>query len=190
MGNGYFENKSFDAIDFTTTRFERGEYEDCSFSNCNFSGIDLSNTRFIECSFKDCNLSNVKTIKTSFNSVRFHGCKLLGINFETCDEFLFSVELEHCALNFSSFYKRSLKTSTIRHCQLQEVDFTECDMSGLVLHECDLTGAKFENTNLEKVDLCTAYHYSINPELNKIKKARFSVTGITGLLDKYDIIIE
>jgi len=33
-------------------------------------------------------------------------------------------------------------------------------------------------------------NYSIDPELNKIKKARFSTQGIAGLLDKYDIEIE
>jgi hypothetical protein len=33
-------------------------------------------------------------------------------------------------------------------------------------------------------------NYSIDPDLNKIKKARFSTQGIAGLLDKYDIEIE
>jgi len=32
-------------------------------------------------------------------------------------------------------------------------------------------------------------NYSIDPEKNKIKKARFSTAGIAGLLDKYDIEI-
>jgi len=50
--------------------------------------------------------------------------------------------------------------------------------------------ATFENTALEKVDLRTGFNYSINPEINRIKKAKFSLQGVLGLLDKYDIEIE
>ena len=51
-------------------------------------------------------------------------------------------------------------------------------------------GAKFENSILEKADLRTSRNYLIDPELNKIKKAKFSIHGIAGLLAKYDIEIE
>jgi hypothetical protein len=47
----------------------------------------------------------------------------------------------------------------------------------------------FENTLLEKADLRTAFNYSIDPEMNRVKKAKFSIAGVTGLLDKYDIEI-
>jgi fluoroquinolone resistance protein len=60
----------------------------------------------------------------------------------------------------------------------------------LVFDNCDLSKASFDNTILEKADFRTAFNYSINPESNKIKKAKFSVSGIAGLLDKYDIHIE
>jgi fluoroquinolone resistance protein len=43
---------------------------------------------------------------------------------------------------------------------------------------------------LEKADLRTAYNYSIDPSINKIKKAKFSLPGVVGLLSKYDIEIE
>ena len=69
-------------------------------------------------------------------------------------------------------------------------DFTEADLTNSVFDNCDLAGAKFEKTILEKADLRTSHNYSIDPEINKIKKAKFSVHGITGLLDKYDIEIE
>ena len=44
--------------------------------------------------------------------------------------------------------------------------------------------------NLEKADFRTAAHYSINPENNKIKKAKFAMPWVLGLLDKYNIEIE
>ena len=73
---------------------------------------------------------------------------------------------------------------------MHEVDFTECDLTATVFDNCDLLNAKFENTLLQKTDLRSAFNYTINPESNKIKKARFSLSGVAGLLDKYDIEIE
>ena len=52
---------------------------------------------------------------------------------------------------------------------------------------CDLAKAKFDKTVLKKADFRTSYNYSIDPERNRITKAKFSMTGIVGLLDKYDI---
>ena len=54
---------------------------------------------------------------------------------------------------------------------------------------CDLSRAFFENTILRKVDFRTAFNYSIDPELNQIVKAKFSLSGVKGLLDKFDIEI-
>ena len=73
---------------------------------------------------------------------------------------------------------------------MQDVDFTQADLSNVKFNTCDLIRAKFENTNLEKADFRTSYNYSINPALNRMKKAKFSVAGIYGLLDNYDIVIE
>jgi hypothetical protein len=50
--------------------------------------------------------------------------------------------------------------------------------------------AKFENTNLEKADFRTAFNYSFNPDLNQIKKAKFAVQGLAGLLLHHQIMIE
>jgi fluoroquinolone resistance protein len=47
----------------------------------------------------------------------------------------------------------------------------------------------FDHTILEKADLRSSYNYSFDPEINRIKKAMFSLQGIPGLLNKYDIEI-
>lgn len=190
MSNSYYEEQVYEGINFTTEGFPRGDYEICTFINCDLSNCDLSHSKFTECEFKGCNLSMVKVIKTSLNDAKFAECKLLGINFENCDTFLFSVAFDHCTLNYSSFYKRLLKKSRFTHCIMQETDFTDCDLSQSIFDQCDLAKAKFENTILEKVDFRTAYNYSIDPEMNRIKKAQFSLPGVVGLLAKYDIVIK
>jgi fluoroquinolone resistance protein len=132
----------------------------------------------------------VKTIKTTLNGTIFQECKILGVSFENCQESLFQVKFEKCILNFSSFFKRNLKKIAFRYCTMQETDFTNADLTSAIFDHCDLTNAKFEQTILEKADLRSAFNYSINPEINRIKKAKFSLQGIAGLLDKYDIVIE
>ncbi len=77
-----------------------------------------------------------------------------------------------------------------KNSQLQGIDFTETDLTSAVFDNCDLSQAIFDLSILEKADFRTAYNYSINPENNRLKKAKFSVLGLSGLLDNYDIEIE
>ncbi|HEY0042094.1 MAG TPA: pentapeptide repeat-containing protein, partial [Flavisolibacter sp.] len=100
-----------------------------------------------------------------------------------------TVSFKNCTLNFSSFYKRQVKKTIFKTCLLQEVDFTDADLSGSSFDHCDFSKALFENTNLGKVDFRTAYNFVIDPERNRLKKARFDRMGIAGLLQKYDIQI-
>jgi uncharacterized protein YjbI with pentapeptide repeats len=73
---------------------------------------------------------------------------------------------------------------------LHELDFSEADLSTAVFEACDLQRSIFAGTNLEKADLRTSYNYSIDPERNRLKKAKFSLPGVIGLLDKHDIQID
>lgn len=72
----------------------------------------------------------------------------------------------------------------------QETDFSETELTLSVFDNCDLERAIFDRTNLEKADFRTSWHYSIDPTINRIRKARFSKDGIAGLLNRYDIRIE
>jgi uncharacterized protein YjbI with pentapeptide repeats len=115
---------------------------------------------------------------------------MLGLRFDNCNSFGLSLRFENCSLNHSSFYGVKIKKTTFKKAQLQEVDFTESDLTSSLFEDCDLARATFGNTILEKTDFRTAYNYSIDPERNRIKRAKFSLTQVVGLLDKYDIDIE
>jgi fluoroquinolone resistance protein len=190
MERTYVEDKTFEKNDFTVDILHKAEYDACVFKSCNFPGIDLSHYSFTDCEFRNCNMGMIKTVKTVFRDAKFFGCKLTGIHFENCSDFLFTVYFEDCVLNFSSFYTLKLKKTFFKNCTIQEVDFTDTDLERSVFTNCDLQLSIFQNTNLQKADLRTAYNYSIDPMNNKIKKAKFSVNGLGGLLDKHDIIIE
>lgn len=185
-----FRDETFDRLDHNETPLAAGEYEGCTFSNCQFHEADLSGYIFDDCSFVNCNMSMVKLSKTTLRDVVFSNCKMLGVRFDQCNSFGLSFHFDGCILDHSSFYQMKLKKISIRNTQLHEADLSGCDLTEAVLDNCDLRGATFDYTVLERADLRTAYNYSIDPERNKIGKARFSLNGVAGLLDKYNINID
>lgn len=184
------EDKIFEKIDYTIAELTQGIYENCKFIKCNFHKVDLSNISFRECLFENCDLSLAKTTNTGMKEIEFIGCKLVGVQFNDCNQIFFTIRMKDCVAKFAVFYQAKLKKTLFSNCNLQEVDFTEADLNGSDFSNCDLSQATFHNSNLENVDFRTAYNYSFDPEINRIKKAKFSRTEVIGLLSKYRIIIE
>jgi uncharacterized protein YjbI with pentapeptide repeats len=83
-----------------------------------------------------------------------------------------------------------MKKTVFDNCLFKEADFTETDLAEAIFSFCDLENAKFENSVLEKADLRTSFNYSIDPEINKMKKAKFSYPEVIQLLAKYQLEIE
>ncbi|MGL5563735.1 MAG: pentapeptide repeat-containing protein [Tannerellaceae bacterium] len=180
----------FEKQDYTVAFLPEGEYDNCVFKGCDFSNGELRNCVFIDCEFTDCNLSMVKLGGTSFRDVRFADCKMLGLQFDSCNQFGLSFGFVNCQLSFASFYTTKLKKTRFSQCVMHETDFSEADLSLAVLEECVLTGAVFNYTNLEGCGLRTAVGYSFDPEENRVKGARLSAEGALRLLDKYKLRIE
>jgi uncharacterized protein YjbI with pentapeptide repeats len=186
MSEPYFSEQTFESKEFPL----RGEYDCCIFKGLNFSDQDLSGYSFNECTFYDCNFSLAKILNTAFRDVKFKGCKLMGLRFEDCNSFGQSFSFEDCTLNHASFFQVKMRKTVFKNTSLLEVDFSEADLSESTFQECPLSLALFNRTNAEKCDFRTAFGYSIDPEINRLKNARFSTSGISGLLDKYNLIIE
>jgi len=190
MNNAFVADQIFEKKDYTEKPLAVADYDACTFINCNFSGSDLSNINFSECEFQGCNLSMSKLAKTGIKDVKFTNCKLLGLHFQDCSDFLFAATFEDCILNLSSFCNRKMKKTIFRNCTMHETEFAETDLTNAVFDNCDLANASFLHSILEKADFRTSYNYSIDPERNKMKKAKFSKENVAGLLDKYDIEVE
>ncbi|MTI22816.1 pentapeptide repeat-containing protein [Fulvivirga sp. RKSG066] len=181
--------EDFKNTDYTKSPLPKGEYDNCSFTNCNFAESDLSEVVFLECEFINCDLSNAKIYQTAFRDVSFKDCKMLGLQFDQCNDFLFEIKPSGCQLNLSNFYQRMLKKAVFDSCSLHDVDFAEADLSGASFVNCDLTGAIFERTKLTGADMRGAGNFIIDPEVNDIKKARFALEGLPGLLTRYNLKI-
>ncbi|HEY4110880.1 pentapeptide repeat-containing protein [Puia sp.] len=188
--DAFVEDQTFDTIDFTIKPPAKGTYDHCIFSHCDLSSVNLSEIIFVDCRFTGCNLSMAAVSATVFRDVQFGECKILGVRFDQASAFGFSCRFTDCIVDHSFFYQMKMKKTAFVRCQLRQVDFSGCDLSQAVFDACDLSDAAFENTVLEKADLRTAFHYSIDPERNRLKKARFSLEGVRGLLGKYDIVVE
>lgn len=184
------DNREFIGLDFSGQKISDTEYDSCTFQHCNFSNTDFSDNDFVNCRFENCNFALTKLGNSGLKDVHFVDCKLIGINFESCSDFLFAVGFKNCVLDYSSLYSKKLKKTKFSGCSLKEVDFSSVDLSEAVFENCDLSMAIFSQTNLEKADFTSAVNYQIDPEQNRLKKARFSLSGVPGLLGKYSIEIE
>lgn len=182
-------NQTFEKIDYSKQKLIKQEFESCKFVNCNFSNCDLSQTALIDCKFENCNLSMIKILGTGLRNVKFINCKIMGVDFSNCAEFDFAVSFEKSCLDYAFFIKNNLKKTKFEDCIIKEANFTKSDLTDAEFNNCDLSGTIFTQSNLGGVDFTTAKCFSINPDNNSVKKAKFSIYGVVGLLDKYDIII-
>ena len=190
MSDSYYYDLTIKQSDHREAALAKGSYEACVFESCNFESSDLAHIKFTDCEFIDCNLTLANISDTIFQDITFHGCKMLGLHFEHCNSFGFSVEFKKCILNDSTFYQRSLQKTIFDSCELKHIDFGEADLTEARFHDCDLTGALFENTHLNGANLQTAYNFIINPENNSLNKTVFAKEGLGGLLSHLNIVIK
>lgn len=180
----------FSQTDFTEQLLVGAEFDTCRFENCQFAGVDLTEAKFIDCQFDGCDLSLAVFNNTALRDCHFTNCKLLGLRFDDCRAFGFEVSFQACLLDNASFYGLDLTEMVFKDLRCHGTDFTRCNLTGAVFDDCDLEGALFEQCNLEKADFRTAENYAIHPEVNRLTGAKFSASGLSGLLRGYDIEID
>lgn len=166
------------------------EFDEYHFVNCDFTGASLSGIRFTDCLFERCNLSSAGLAGTALQNVAFDECKLLGLQFTACRDMLFGVHFDHCQLRYASFAGRSMPATRFVRCSLDDADFADADLSEAVFEHCSLAGAAFQNTHLVGADFSSATGFIIDPELNRIQRARFTLHGLLGVVAKYELVVD
>lgn len=186
----YISENTFTNEDFSTKALEKGTYEYCIFKSCNFNSVDISETAFIDCEFIDCDLSLANIHKAAFRNVKFIGCKLMGLQFNEVNTLGLEFSMKSCIVHHASFYQMILKKSRFNHCDFRECDFAECDLRESDFSLSNFALAQFGHSNLEKCDFRNATNYIIDPQTNRLKGAKFSKTGIEGLVLSFGIEME
>ena len=190
MNQDAYLDESFKNHDFTSEQLLGIEFDNCAFDGCNFDSQNLKGVRFLECTFNNCNLSNTMVEKASFHEVTFTNCKMLGIHFTRCNRIGFAIQAIGCQLSHSIFHQMDLTRSQFPDCLMHEVDLAETALIKVSLVRCDLRDAMFDLTDLHGADLSGAINYSIDPDRNNIKNARFSYPDVLALLSKYQIEVD
>jgi len=184
------EDKTFRNLSRQGKVTEPTEFVNCTFIDCDFSNSSFSSSKFIDCTFTNCNMSLTKLSNCQLNNALFKECKLVGINFHECLDFLFSADFEDCILDYCSFFQKKMIKTNFKNCSMKNCDFTEADLMKSSFINSDLADTVFFKTNLREVNFLTAFNYGIDPEINQLKKAKFSIVGVPGLLNKYGIEIQ
>lgn len=184
------EDKTFTRISANDPVFSSRQFENCKFVNCDLANANLGGILFIDCVFEDCNLSLANVCGTGLQHIRFKHCKLSGLNFSRSLDFLMEMHFDNCILDNAVFFKKKNKKAIFKDCSMIETDLTEADLTDCKFDNCNLQRAFFDQTILKNADLSTSYNFIIGPDHNDIKKAKFSVHGLAGLLTKYGIEVK
>ena len=191
-----YEDQSFTELVHEEALIEGIEFQDCSFSKCTFTGTTFKSCKFKDCTFVDCDLSLAKVDYSTFKGVIFEKSKLVGINWALASwdsngllPLLNPISFVECVLNYSSFTGLELESLQIEKCTANEVDFSEANLEKSSFQGTDLSGSIFRNTRLTEANFIEATNYAINPEVNIIKQAQFSIPEAMSLLYSMDIEI-
>ncbi len=168
---------------------ERKEFEQITFKNKQFYSDELENAVLTDCIFYECKISGLSLKNTRFHGVQFNYCKIEGVSFTQLNRLVLDMNFNECLIRSSNFTDLDIKKTKFIKCTitdsdfintiLKEADFSSSDLKGSVFHNADLREAFFEN----------AVNYNINPAVNRIKKAVFSLPEALNLLSHLDIII-
>jgi fluoroquinolone resistance protein len=186
----FYTDQLFDKTKFPHKAHQEAVFENCILKGCDFTGMSFSGSDFIDTTFDTCNFSMAKFSDTGLKNVTFKGCKLSGVNLSNCKDFLFSANFEDCILDYASFHKKKNKKCSFINCSMKSTDLTEADLTEAIFQNCDLQAAEFGRTILIGANLATSFNFTIDPEQNQLRKAKFSQEGLIGLLGKYNIIVE
>lgn len=185
-----FEDECFTGLNCADLDLSDRIFRDCEFVDCDFSGSKLSKCQFSDCEFKQCNFSNAKLYATKISEAYFVECKMDGIDFTTCNQMLFSINLKRCKIAYGIFSGLQMSGYNLSGSALTNCLFEETDLSRANLSDCDLKGSTFDRTNLTSADLRSSTGYQIDPNTNKISKARFSYPEVLSLLKPFGVVVE
>ncbi|MBL7163042.1 MAG: pentapeptide repeat-containing protein [Anaerolineales bacterium] len=186
-----YTDRDFEEANLNAARLISSQFYDCSFTHCSFVETVFLDCRFVDCKFKDCDLSLVQVPGSTFSGTRFDDSKLIGIDWTHGN---WRGNLLHeplafirCVLNHSTFIGLALKDTQIKDCIASDVDFREADLTQADFEGTDLSESLFSKTNLTEADLSRARNYTISPEGNTLKGAKFSLPEAMSLLYCLDI---
>ncbi len=148
----------------------------------------LPTEQFAGQEFFACTFSSLPLIETDFLGTHFSECSF-GVPIYLCERRFFTPQFQSCVLIGCNFSHLSMRGISFCKSKVHECSFLEADLTGANLQETDFAGSLFHHTNLAKADFKGARSYAINPQVNVVKKACFSLPDALCLLESFEVDI-
>ncbi len=188
-----YNEVEFEKLELSEQIFEGYRFDGCKFVKCDFNKTSFLGCHFVDCEFSHCNLSLIKVNRSSFLSVEFSDSKIVGVNWGFAYwpqiNLASPLHFQRCDLSLSSFFELTLAEMTIEECKAHGVDFRGADLSHANFAFSDFLDSQFVHTKMVSADFTEAINYSIDLQLNDIKKAKFSFPEAISLLEVFEIEI-
>ncbi len=130
---------------------------------------------------------------SSFRETVFKKSNVTGVNWVegswSKSGLLESIGFIESEVSHSTFLGLELSKMVMAKCVAKNADFAEANLTKADLTETDLTESRFLRTNLTEADLTHARNYAIDPGLNTLKKAKFSLPEAVNLLRCMNIVL-
>ncbi len=138
-----FQQTVFQNCKFLGCSFDRGSFTDVKFINCDFSNSSMNDIYFKSCAFENCKARGTDFYGSNFRHVSIENC-----NFR--DAGMDAVRMSYVKAYHTDFTEASMSKCNITNVDwkddcfknvsffktwLRNIDFTECDISGIVISD-------------------------------------------------------
>ncbi|NLJ30595.1 MAG: pentapeptide repeat-containing protein [Clostridiales bacterium] len=143
-------NFCFSHAGLLSEKTESADFRGCVFENCRLTGCLFSNAYFSDAVFKSCDLSNSDFSRSVFRRVRFENCKAVGAVFS--ESVWEHAEIRGSHFQMANLPSSVLKNVRLHDSDFSGCGFQQCRFKELCLESCRLIRADFLHTPLCGVD--------------------------------------
>lgn len=190
-----YDDQEFKKITLRDERLVGKEFTDCVFTRCSFRDTAFQACKFQDCTFQNCEWILVTLKGCSFKNTRFEESQIVGVSWldtnlsQTKPVFGKRVDFVKCEIHSSIFAGLNLKSMVMTQCVAKNVSFEDANLASANCTKTDFTECQFFHTDLTGADFTGAINYAISPNVNTLKKTKFSLPEAVSLLRGLDIVL-
>ncbi|UTI87534.1 pentapeptide repeat-containing protein [Mammaliicoccus sciuri] len=127
---------------------ETSQIDTMYFNQCTFESVDFTKIHGLDIIFKGCDLSNCIFSEVSLNRVHFKDCRMIGANFTGIK--LKHVQFSNCQLKMSQFQNCNLDHVLFNDNQMSETYLSFCTQKSVAIERCALESLEVVETFIKR----------------------------------------
>lgn len=140
---GVFKQIIFKNCKLIGCGFDEASFFDVVFENCDFSNSSFSDACFKNCMFLECRAVSADFYGSSFRHVSFEKCNIEDAGFDAVrmsyvkaeDTDFSEASFSKCNITNVEWKKTSFRKASFFKTLLRGIDFTQCDVEGIVISD-------------------------------------------------------